>query len=40
MAAFDAMILSAADYQFLNGTLSLTGHAGLMSMFEELNNRR
>lgn len=39
MAAFDAMILNADSYTFLNGTLSLIGHDGLLSMFEELRNR-
>ena len=40
MAAFDSMILNASDYQFLNGSLNLTGHAGLMAMFEEFRNRQ
>jgi filamentous hemagglutinin family protein len=39
MAAFDAMILDANAYQFMNGSLTLIGHAGLTSMFEELGNR-
>jgi hypothetical protein len=40
MAAFGSMVLSASDYQFLNGSLNLTGHAGLNAMFEEFNSRR
>ena len=39
MAAFDAMILDANAYRFMNGSLNLVGHAGLMSMFEELKKR-
>ena len=35
MAAFDALMVSANDYEFLKGKLSLVGHAGLLPMFEE-----
>ena len=40
MAAFDAMILSASDYELINGSLNLIGHQGLISMFEEFNRMR
>jgi hypothetical protein len=38
MAAFDAMILNAGAYQFLNGYIDLIGHEGLRSMFDNRRN--
>ncbi len=36
MSAFDAMILDANAYQFVNGSINLVGHAGLLSLFEDI----
>ena len=40
MAAFDAMALNAAAYQmFIDGTINLLGHEGLLPLFEEFNKK-
>jgi hypothetical protein len=39
MAAFNAMILDANAYSFMNGSINLVGHEGLMSMFDEFRSR-
>ena len=39
MAAFEQMMLNAEAYSFINGELTLVGHAGLASMFEQMNHQ-
>ncbi|MCX5678637.1 MAG: hypothetical protein NTY76_05970 [Candidatus Omnitrophica bacterium] len=39
MAAFNAMILDANSYSFLNGSINLVGHEGLRSLFENSGNQ-
>jgi hypothetical protein len=42
ISAFDEMTLNASDYEFINNSLSLIGHHGLLRMWmlEDLNNRQ
>jgi len=40
MGAFDALFVGADAYEFINGSLNLVGHEGLMPFFEDIEKKK